>query len=193
MTETTATESNGGGGGGGQKPDSQSAFEAPSSPVGAARHAPYPLTTANTTTADSTNTSGVGAASTSKKAARRSTATVSLGDAHEELSQLIIGGRISSDDVSMTKSILNEHASLKEKVEKLKSLLGRSAKAQREAKVDLDASQKRLTQAMREIDRLNQKLDKLQTRPSRTSRVVEAVSVGFVQKTCTVFFGSFLF
>jgi chromosome segregation ATPase len=91
----------------------------------------------------------------------------SLSDANEELSQLIIAGKISSDDVFATKSILNDYTGLKEKVEKLKSLLGRSAKAQREAKVDLDASQKRLTSAMKEIERLHQKLDKLQTRPSR--------------------------
>ena len=84
-----------------------------------------------------------------------------LDDANEELSQLIISGKITSDDVRSLKVSLKEHVSLKEKVEKLKSLLGRSAKAQREAKIDSEAAQKRLVQALREIERLNRKLDKL--------------------------------
>ena len=96
-----------------------------------------------------------------------------LDDANEELSQLIISGKISSDDVRCLKSTLKEHVSLKEKVEKLKSLLGRSAKAQREAKLDSEASQKRLVQSLREIERLNQKLDKLQTRPSHMDLLMD--------------------
>lgn len=92
--------------------------------------------------------------------------TLSLEDANEEVSKLIRNGKISPSDVFAVKAILKEHANLKEKVDKLKSLLGRSAKAQRETKVDLDASQKRLSQALREIERLNQKLDKLQSRPT---------------------------
>jgi hypothetical protein len=62
--------------------------------------------------------------------------------------------------------VLKDYDSLKDKVTKLKSLLGRSAKAQREAKVDLDATQKRLDNALREIDRLNRKVDKLANRPT---------------------------
>ena len=96
-----------------------------------------------------------------------------LDDANEELSQLIISGKISSDDVRCLKATLKEHISLKEKVEKLKSLLGRSAKSQREAKVSSDAAQKRLAQAMREIERLNKKLDKLQTRPSHLDLLMD--------------------
>jgi len=68
---------------------------------------------------------------------------------------------------------LKEHVSLKEKVEKLKSLLGRSAKAQREAKVDSEAAQKRLVHALREIERLNKKLDKLQTRPTHMDLLMD--------------------
>jgi chromosome segregation ATPase len=120
------------------------------------------------TPTSSSTSGGGGSGATTTTTSRRST-VVSLNDANEELSQLIIAGKISSDDVASTKSVLNDYTSLKEKVEKLKSLLGRSAKAQREAKIDLDASQKRLTSAMKEIERLHQKLDKLQTRPSRKS------------------------
>jgi len=96
-----------------------------------------------------------------------------LDDANEELSQLIISGKIASHDVKSLKATLKEHISLKEKVEKLKSLLGRSAKAQREAKVDSEAAQKRLAQAMREIERLSKKLDKLQTRPSHLDLLMD--------------------
>lgn len=96
-----------------------------------------------------------------------------LDDANEELSQLIISGKISSDDVRCLKMTLKEHVSLKEKVEKLKSLLGRSAKAQREAKIDSEAAQKRLAHALREIERLNRKLDKLQTRPTHMDLLMD--------------------
>lgn len=89
-----------------------------------------------------------------------------LEDANNELARLKREGTITVEDISITSAILKEHASLKDKVEKLKSLLGRSAKAQRETKVDFEATQKRLNQALREIERLNQKLDKLQNRPT---------------------------
>jgi DNA repair ATPase RecN len=92
--------------------------------------------------------------------------TYTLEDANNELARLMHDRKVSPTDISNTNAILKEYASLKEKVDKLKSLLGRSAKAQRETKVDLDAAQKRLSQALREIERLNQKLDKLQSRPT---------------------------
>lgn len=105
--------------------------------------------------------------SVSKKAAS------TLDAANEELSQLIISGKMTSDDARCLKAALKEHVSLMEKVEKLKSLLGRSAKAQREAKVDSEAAQKRLVQALREIERLNKKLDKLQTRPTHLDLLMD--------------------
>lgn len=109
----------------------------------------------------------------SSSSATKSSNTYTLDHANEELSQLIFRGKITSDDVPAVKTILKEHVSLKEKVEKLKSLLGRSAKAQREAKIDAEASQKRLTQALREMERLQQKLDKLQTRPSHLDLLMD--------------------
>ena len=62
--------------------------------------------------------------------------------------------------------VLKDHDQLKDKVGKLKSLLGRSAKAQRESKVEMDATQKRLDQALQEIQLLNKKVEKLSNRPS---------------------------
>jgi chromosome segregation ATPase len=93
-------------------------------------------------------------------------------DARNELTRLLESGKIDTSDIPAIKTIIQEHFNLKEKVDKLKSLLGRSAKAQRETKVDLEASQKRLSQALREIERLNQKLDKLQSRPTHSKLLI---------------------
>jgi hypothetical protein len=62
--------------------------------------------------------------------------------------------------------LVKDHDALKQKIAKLKSLLGRSAKAQREAKVDVDATHKKLESALREVERLAHKLDKLANRPT---------------------------
>ena len=86
---------------------------------------------------------------------------------------MIKTSKINSDDCHAIKEVLKEHVALKEKVDKLKSLLGRSAKAQRETKVDYEASQKRLGNAMREIERLNQRLEKLQSRPSHLDLLMD--------------------
>jgi hypothetical protein len=90
----------------------------------------------------------------------------SLDDARKELTLLITSSKITNQDCPAIRSILKEHVLLKEKVDKLKSLLGRSAKAQRETKVDFEASQKRLGNALREIERLSRRLETLQSRPS---------------------------
>ena len=108
--------------------------------------------------------------------------THSLEGAKNDLAKLMQAGAATQSDVASITSILKDHAALKEKVDKLKSLLGRSAKAQREAKVDLEATQKRLNQALREIDRLNQKLDKLQSRPTHSKSTIckrSSVDVSF--------------
>eukprot|EP00980_Cylindrotheca_fusiformis_P018516 scaffold6124_cov122-Cylindrotheca_fusiformis.AAC.35 len=97
----------------------------------------------------------------------------SLDDARKELSVLVNSKKITADECQAIKATLQEHTTLKEKVDKLKSLLGRSAKAQRETKVDFDASQKRLGQALREIERLNQRLEKLQSRPSHLDLLMD--------------------
>lgn len=84
----------------------------------------------------------------------------------ECLHKWIKEGKIPQSEVGVMKTIVKDHDSQKDKIVKLKSLLGRSAKAQREAKVDLDATQKKLDNALREIERLNKKIDKLANRPT---------------------------
>lgn len=67
---------------------------------------------------------------------------------------------------SALQELFKENDGLKDKVSKLKALLGRSAKAQRETKVDLEVSHKKLETAHKEIERLKAKIEKLATRPS---------------------------
>jgi hypothetical protein len=97
----------------------------------------------------------------------KSSVTISADQALAEVGRWIkTGNKLSHVDNETLQVILKDHDALKDKTGKLKSLLGRSAKAQREAKVDLDATQKRLDQSLREIDRLNKKIDKLANRPT---------------------------
>ena len=91
---------------------------------------------------------------------------LSADQAIEQLHRWIKEGKFPQSDTGAMKIIVKDHDVQKEKIVKLKSLLGRSAKAQREAKVDLDATQKKLDNAMREIERLNKKIDKLANRPT---------------------------
>lgn len=97
------------------------------------------------------------------KPASDSSSPLTIDQARKKLIRETFGD---DDTAAAIHLLLKDHDALKEKVGKLKALLGRSAKAQREAKVDLDATQKRLDQALREIERLNQKIDKLANRPS---------------------------
>lgn len=90
----------------------------------------------------------------------------SLEEANEEIAQLLTSGKVSQKEVSSLQGMMRDHAALKEKVNKLKSLLGRSAKAQREAKMELEGTSKKLEQALKEIERLNSKLEKLANRPT---------------------------
>ena len=86
----------------------------------------------------------------------------------EMLNVLLENGnpKLSVEEKEALASMLTEQDASKDKVAKLKSLLGRSAKAQREAKVELEATQKRLENSLKEIDRLQKKIDKLANRPT---------------------------
>ena len=90
-----------------------------------------------------------------------------VDEAFSVMEAMVIGGRATSEhEKNCLKVLLTDHDALKDKIGKLKSLLGRSAKAQREAKIELETTQKRLQEATREIERLNEKVDKLATRPT---------------------------
>jgi hypothetical protein len=84
----------------------------------------------------------------------------------EQLLELSKSGKIDKIEAQSLSILIKDYDGLKDKVAKIKSLLGRSAKAQREAKVELEVTQKRLDQALREVDRLQSKIDKLANRPT---------------------------
>lgn len=100
------------------------------------------------------------------KTPTESSKAFSLEEANEEIAQLLTSGKVSQKEVSSLQGMMRDHAALKEKVNKLKSLLGRSAKAQREAKMELEGTTKKLEHAMREIERLSAKVEKLANRPT---------------------------
>jgi hypothetical protein len=100
------------------------------------------------------------------KTPTESSKAFSLEEANEEIAQLLTSGKVSQKEVSSLQGMMRDHAALKEKVNKLKSLLGRSAKAQREAKMELEGATKKLEQAMRENERLSTKVEKLANRPT---------------------------
>jgi hypothetical protein len=92
----------------------------------------------------------------------------SLEEANEEIALLLEGGKVSMLDVSSLQGLLRDYSALQDKVTKLKSLLGRSAKAQREAKVEVEMTQKRLDQALRDVERLQTKVNVLANRPTHS-------------------------
>lgn len=98
----------------------------------------------------------------------------SMEEANEEIAKLLETGKVTQQEVQSLQGMMREHASLKVKVDRLKGLLGRSAKAQREAKAELEQTQKKLDQALRDVKRLNQKVEHLSTRPTHSkSQIVK--------------------
>lgn len=89
---------------------------------------------------------------------------------HEELSDalsnLLLTKQLPQSTISTLQSILRENATLKEKNSKLKSLLGRSAKAQRDAKNELEQLKKRHEELNREKERLEHRVEVLANRPT---------------------------
>ncbi|KAL9189218.1 hypothetical protein ACHAXT_011708 [Thalassiosira profunda] len=87
-------------------------------------------------------------------------------DLQEELATLLLKKQLPQTSVAALQNLLRENATLKEKNNKLKSLLGRSAKAQRDAKNELE-QMKRLYEAARtENDRLEKRVEVLANRPT---------------------------
>lgn len=100
------------------------------------------------------------------EATAKKTSQLTLEDAHDELDVLLDSGRVTIQEVAAIQHTLKEHSLLREKVSKLKSLLGRSAKAQRESKVELEACQRKLAQKEEQVSLLTKKVEKLASRPT---------------------------
>jgi len=90
----------------------------------------------------------------------------SLEEANEEIALLLQSGKVTQREVSSLQGMMRDHVALREKIVKLKSLLGRSAKAQREAKLELEGTTKKLDAALRENERLLAKVEHLANRPT---------------------------
>lgn len=84
----------------------------------------------------------------------------------DALSTLLLTKQLPQSTISTLQSILRENATLKEKNSKLKSLLGRSAKAQRDAKNELEQLKKRHEELVREKERLEHRVEVLANRPT---------------------------
>jgi hypothetical protein len=92
--------------------------------------------------------------------------TFTLEDAHDEVDLLLDTNRVTAQQVAAIQHVLKEHVALREKVVKLKSLLGRSAKAQREHKIELDTCRSKLKESTEQVEKLSQKVETLASRPT---------------------------
>ena len=134
----------------------------PSLPMAAASASEQPLSHGDD--ADPTPTH-VPTTTTEKTSSAPATTTIAPAQVRDEVRNWL-HTKLNNADSAKLQILLNDYDVLRDKTSKLKSLLGRSAKAQREAKVELDATQKRLEASLREIERLQGKIDKLATRPT---------------------------
>lgn len=89
-----------------------------------------------------------------------------IDQANEELAFLLTHGKINQSEVMALQKVIRENVALKEKVAKLKSLLARSAKAQKDAKVELEGTRRRLEDSNGEVRRLTARVDSLASRPT---------------------------
>lgn len=101
----------------------------------------------------------------------------SIEEANEEIAKLLESSKVTQQEVQSLQGLIREHAALKVKVDRLKGLLGRSAKAQRESKIELEATQKRLDQVLRDVKRLTEKVDHLSTRPTHSKLLLAMMQV----------------
>jgi hypothetical protein len=101
-----------------------------------------------------------------KQAPKRSAPQNDLELANDEIANLLLTNRITVYESSKFQAILRENATLKEKVNKLKTLLVRSAKASKETKQDLEQHKHLLDVAQKEVERLNDRVEALASRPT---------------------------
>ncbi|KAL7550984.1 hypothetical protein ACHAWF_014203, partial [Thalassiosira exigua] len=84
----------------------------------------------------------------------------------EQLADLLLRKQLPQTSVTALQNLLRENAALREKNSKLKSLLGRSAKAQRDAKNELEQTRRSLEATQAENDRMEKRVEVLASRPT---------------------------
>ena len=77
-----------------------------------------------------------------------------------------MGNKITNEESSRLQSILRENAALHQKISKLKLLLSRSSKANKDTKADLETHKKLLEKSHVEISRLQVRLESMANRPT---------------------------
>ncbi|KAL3815740.1 hypothetical protein ACHAXA_004942 [Cyclostephanos tholiformis] len=90
----------------------------------------------------------------------------SARDLNEELDDLLRKGHLPQKSVDALRNLIRENSNLAEKNSKLKSLLGRSAKAQRDAKNELESMRRSYDAAKVECERLERRVEALASRPT---------------------------
>ena len=90
-----------------------------------------------------------------------------VDELNEDLANLLLHNHaLPQSSIMAIQSILRENSSLKEKNNKLKSLLGRSAKAQRDVKNELETVRKAYEAALNNCTTLEKRLEVLANRPT---------------------------
>jgi hypothetical protein len=119
-----------------------------------------PATGTSTSTSTITNT---GAASTGS----------ALDNARVEVKQMMERNELEMNSISAIQTLFRDYETMKEKVTKLKTLLGRSAKAQRDTKVEMDMMHKKYETIQKENKKLLHKIEQLSTRPTHMDLLVD--------------------
>jgi len=125
---------------------------------------PTPLPSNNPPTTTNTTSSTTHAPESSSSSAIDPNDKLSL--ANHEISKLLQQNKITQNDVTTLQSILRENVALTGKTQKLKNLLGRSAKAQSDLKQDLSSSKHKLEHAQKAIEKLNARMEQLANQPT---------------------------
>ena len=89
-----------------------------------------------------------------------------IQQANLEISNLLKKNVISQSQVSNLQATLHENIMLQQKTNKLKSLLGRSAKAQNELKHEVVNLKQKLEMAHKTLDEYNKKMEQMANRPT---------------------------
>ena len=89
-----------------------------------------------------------------------------LQKANDEIATLLLSNHITNEKSSHLQSILRENATLHQKISKLKLLLSRSSKANKDTKVDLETHKKLLASSQDDISRLQVRLESMASRPT---------------------------
>jgi len=164
--DATAQETTASSDGGGAAHDASAAAAPPQVEAAKSAEAEDPVASLLAPPAPARSSTKTKAASSGSGANKPGGKTTTPEDLNEELATLLLTNQLPQSSVTALQNLLRENASLKEKNNKLKSLLGRSAKAQRDAKNELEQMKKMYEATRAENDRLEKRVEVLANRPT---------------------------